>query len=101
MTRVSALIFALCLAFALDAGAAGAQDTAAQGDEAARGQQLYEQHCRRCHRAEALARRLYPQGVAAAERDLCRFLQTHRRGEEARDCAIVTYLESLAPAPAQ
>lgn len=99
MARTPAFIFSLLLALTLASGAAGAQDSAAQPGDAARGQLLYEKHCRRCHKAEPLARRLYPQGVAAAQRDLCRFLQAHRRGDEARDCAIVTYLESLAPAP--
>lgn len=67
-----------------------------QGD-AVRGESLFRQHCRACHRAEALAKTLFPLKEVESNR-LCVFLQTHGATDEARDCDLIAYLSRTASA---
>lgn len=99
--RLFCLLGCLALTFAAGAaGTTGAQaplsgEAATLGDPG-RGAEVFRQQCRACHKAETLARHLYPGGAEGSHGDVCVFLQTHGLTDKTRDCDIVAYLKVLA-----
>jgi hypothetical protein len=103
MRRSFALVFFLFIVLIASVGPVRAQGlvaAAAAADEVERGRALFDKHCRSCHKADRLVRRLYSADTPP-RMDVCAFLQGHRRSEGAQDCAIVSYLEDLARQAAQ
>lgn len=74
------------------------QRPGAVGDAAA-GAAIYDRYCRHCHAPDDLARHVFAPGApgaATAERDLCRFLETHGLRGEPGACDVAAYLHDLA-----
>ena len=95
-----------CLVLTSVAGAVGTTvvqaplsgEAATLGDPV-RGAEVFREQCRACHRAETLARHLYPGGDDGSHGDVCNFLQTHGLTSAADDCHIVAYMKELARQP--
>ena len=98
--RVYDLCFLGCLFSVLPAvaqaqSAAGTDAWAIEQGDAVRGERLFRQHCVACHRADDLAKAVFPLEEAGSNR-LCGFLQTHGATDDARDCDLIAYLSRTA-----
>lgn len=73
----------------------GTDAWAIEHGDAVRGERLFRQHCRACHRADTLANALFPLEDPESNK-LCVFLETHGATDEARDCDLIAYLSRIA-----
>jgi hypothetical protein len=57
---------------------------------------IFARQCQHCHAPDDLARHLFSPEAPAAERDLCRFLETHGLADQPSACDVVAFLQDLA-----
>jgi len=63
--------------------------------DAALGAPAFERHCQHCHAPDDLAKQLFRSNPPAAERELCRFLETHGLTGQSGACDVVAFLKDL------
>lgn len=80
---------------ALAQSAYGTDAWAIERGDAGRGESLFRQHCLACHRADSLAKVVFPPEAVESNK-ICAFLQTHGATDEAQDCDLIAYLSRVA-----